>query len=303
MDRLGAMAAFTRCVERGSFSAVARELRVTQPTVSKQIAALERHLGGRLFARSSRHLRLTAEGRRFYEECCAILGGVEAAEASFRTGRTEVSGLLRVAAGTGFGRVLLMGRMRAFLQRYPALRVDLHLSDGFVDIVEQGIDVAFRVGELPDSSLVARRISTTHRVTVGSPEYLARRGEPRRPEDLAAHDCILHTPVASQDVWPYVREGRACPVRVRGAFQSNSGEAVRAAVLAGIGLALSPVWLFGEDLRAKRVRLVLPEYRSRPLPVHAVFPANRRDSAKVRACVEYFQAEFERDPFMSAYRP
>jgi DNA-binding transcriptional LysR family regulator len=303
VDRLSAMAAFVRCAERGSFSAVARELRVTQPTVSKLIAALERHLGGRLFARSSRRLTLTAEGRRFYEQCRALVDGMEAAEASFRSGREEVAGTLRIATAVSFGRSQLVGRMRAFMQRYPALRIDLQLSDGFVDIVEQGIDVAFRIGELRDSGLVARRVGTTHRVTVGAPEYFARHGEPRRPEDLQQHNCLLYTGLASQDVWPYLREGRAHPVRVRGTFQSNSGDAVRAATLAGVGLAMSPVWLFGEDLVAKRVKVVLADYRPKPLPVHALFPANRRDSAKVRACVDFFQAEFERDPFVSAYRP
>jgi len=303
MDRLTAMAAFVRCVERGSFSAVGREMHLTQPTVSKLIASLERHLGGRLFARSTRHLALTAEGHRFYEQCRTIIEAVDTAEASFKTGRDEIGGVLHIASSVSFGRTQLMSRMHEFMRRYPSLHIDLQLNDRFVDIVEEGIDVAFRIGELKDSSLIARRVGTTHRVTVGSPDYFRRHGEPKRPEDLKAHTCILYTGLASQDVWPYTRAGRTHPVRVSGSFQTNSSEAIRAATLSGIGIVLAPVWLFGEDIRAKRVKVVLTDYRPKPFPIHALLPENRRNSAKVKACVDFFQAEFELDPFVSAYQP
>jgi DNA-binding transcriptional LysR family regulator len=302
MDRLTAMTAFMRCVERASFSAVAREMNVTQPTISKHIAALERHLGGRLFARSTRRLALTAEGQRFYEQCRTIIGAVHQAEASFRSGREEIAGQIRIASSVSFGRTQLMSRMRTFMNRYPQLRVDLQLSDRFVDLVEEGVDVAFRIGELRDSRLIARRVGTTYRVTVASPEYLRERGEPKQPEDLKDHDCILYTGLVTQNEWPYVRDGRTRAIRVSGTFQSNSAEAVRAATLTGMGLALAPAWLFGEDIRARRVRTVLTDYRPKPLPIHALSPADRRYSAKIKACVDFFQAEFEHAPFVSAYR-
>ena len=302
MDRLTAMTAFVRCVERGSFSAVGREMHLTQPTVSKLIASLERHLGGRLFARSARPVALSGEAERFYQQCRAIIEAVETAEASFKTSREEIAGVLHIASSVSFGRMQLMSRMRAFMRRYPSLRIALQLKDRAVDIVEQAIDVAFRVGELEDSNLIARRVGTAQRVTVGTPDYFRRHGEPRRPEDLKAHNCILYTGLASRDVWPYVRDGRAYPVRVSGSFQTNSGEAVRSATLAGIGIVLAPVWLFGEDIRAGRVKLVLTDYRPKPLPIHVLSPQNRRNSAKVKACADFFQAEFERDPFVSAYR-
>ena len=302
MDRVTAMTAFVRCVERGSFSAVGREMHMTQPTMSKLIASLETHLGGKLFARSTHRLALTAEGQRFYEQCRMIVDAVDAAETSFKTGREEIAGVLHLATSVSFGRTQVMSRMRAFMRRYPSLRVDLQLSDRFVDIVEEGIDVAFRIGDLKDSSLIARRISTTYRVTVGTPEYFARHGEPKRPEELKTHNCILYTGLTSQNEWPYTRDGRAYPVRVSGSFQSNSAEAIRAATLAGIGIAFSPVWLFGEDIQAGRLKVVLADYPPKPMPIHAVLPANRRHSAKVKACVDFFQAEFELDPFVSAYR-
>jgi len=302
MDRLTAMTAFIRCVERGSFSAVAREMNTTQPTVSKLIAALERRLAGKLFARSTRQLALTAEGQHFYEQCRTIVDAVESAEASFKTGREQIAGILHVATSVGFGRTQVMSRMRAFMRRYPLLRVDLQLNDRFIDLVEEGIDVAFRIGELKESGLIARRIGTTFRVTAGAPAYFKLHGEPSTPEDLGAHNCILYTALAAANAWPYSRGGRDRSVRVSGNFQSNSSEAVRAATLSGIGIALSPVWLFGDDIRAKRLKVVLTDYQPKPLPIHAVSPVNRRYSAKVNAFVDFFKAEFDLDPFVSGYR-
>ncbi len=242
MDRLTAMTAFIRCVERGSFSAVAREMNTTQPTVSKLIASLERRLAGKLFARSTRQLALTAEGQHFYEQCRTIVDAVESAEASFKTGREEIAGILHVATSVGFGRTQVMSRMRAFMRRYPLLRIDLQLNDRFIDLVEEGIDVAFRIGELKESNLIARRIGTTFRVTAAAPAYFKLRGEPSTPEDLSTHNCILYTGLATANHWPYSRGGRDRSVRVSGNFQSNSSEAVRAATLSGIGIALSPIW-------------------------------------------------------------
>jgi DNA-binding transcriptional LysR family regulator len=302
MDRVRAMTAFVRCVERGSFSSVAREMKIAQPTVSKLVASLERHLGGKLFARSTRELALTEEGRRFYERCRVIVDAVDHAEASFKNGREEIAGTLRVATSVSFGRAQLMPRVAAFLRQYPLLRLDVQLNDRFVDLVEEGIDVAFRIGELTESSLIARRIGTTNRVTVAAPKYLEERGEPRHPEDLKKHNCILYTGLATQNEWPYMHGGRSYPVPVSGNFQSNSAEAVRAATLAGIGIALTPVWLFGEDLRRQCLKVLLSDYLPKPLPIHALSPTNRRHSAKVRAFVEFFQAEFDTDPFVSGYR-
>ena len=302
MDRLRAMTAFVRCVERGSFSAVAREMNIAQPTVSKLVASLERHLGGKLFARSTRELTLTDEGQRFYEQCRAISDAVDHAEASFKSGREEISGMLRAATSVSFGRTQIMPRIATFMRRFPLLRLDLHLNDRFVDLVEEGIDVAFRIGELNESSFIARHIGTTHRITVASPKYLEEKGEPSHPEDLRSHNCILYTGLATQNEWQYTHGGQSCPVRVSGSFRSNSAEAVRAATLDGIGIALTPVWLFGDDIRSRRVKVLLPGYVPKPLPIHALSPGNRRYSAKVRAFVDFFQAEFDADPFVSGYR-
>jgi DNA-binding transcriptional LysR family regulator len=298
VDRLTAMAAFVRCVERNSFSAVAREMRITQPTVSKLIASLEDSLGGKLFIRSARGLVLTPEGRRFYDQSRTIVDAVHEAETSFSAGREGIAGALRMASSVSFGRTLLMPRMASFLQRYPLLRVDLQLDDRFVNLIEDGVDVAFRIGALRSDDLIARRVGSAHRVTVAAPDYLRRRGEPRHPHDLVQHNCILYTGLASRNEWPYLHDGSPVPVRVSGSFQSNSSEAIRAAVLAGIGIALAPLWLVGHDIRAGDVVVILADYRPEPLPIHALSPANRRSSAKVKACVDFFQAAFNDDPWV-----
>lgn len=183
MDTLEAMSVFVRVVERGSFSAVARELGTTQPTISKQISALEQRLGGRLIARSTRQLSLTDEGQRYYQQCRDILAAIDNAEHSFQTGREAVAGPLRVASSVSFGRLQLAPRLRGFLQVHPQVSVDLQLSDQNVDLLSEGVDVAIRIGELKDSNLIARQIGLTRRLTVASPAYLAQHPGPQTPEN------------------------------------------------------------------------------------------------------------------------
>ncbi|HEY1326761.1 MAG TPA: LysR substrate-binding domain-containing protein [Casimicrobiaceae bacterium] len=303
MDRLTAMAAFVRCVERSSFSAVAREMRIAQPTVSKLIASLEDALGGRLFVRSARGLVLTPEGRRFYEQSRAIVDAVHDAETSFKSEREAVAGALRIASSVSFGRALLMPRMAAFLGLHPRLQIDLQLDDGFVNLVEDGVDVAFRIGALRSEDLIARRVGSAHRVTVAATQYLESRGMPAHPRDLAKHDCVVYTGLTTRGCWPYREKAAALSVPVSGRFQSNSSEAIRAAVVAGMGIALAPLWLFADDIRTGRVVMILDAYRPEALPIHALTPANRRSSAKVKACIDYFHAVFEADPWVRTAAP
>ncbi|WP_248796509.1 LysR family transcriptional regulator [Pseudomonas sp. MWU13-2105] len=287
MDKLNAMAIFVRVVERGSFSAVARELRTSQPTVSKILKALETELGGKLIARSTRQLSLTDEGQRYYAQCRQILAAVDNAEHSFQSGREQVAGSLRIGSSVSFGRLLIASRLPDFLARYPQLDIDLQLNDQNQDLVEEGLDVSLRIGELGDSTLIARRIGDTRRVTVASPAYLTRRGEPQTPGQLSEHNCLQFNLLSSQNLWHYEKDGQRYSVRIKGNAQSNNSEAIREMVLGGLGVALSPVWLFAEDLEAGRVAAILPGYQTQSLPIHAVFPANRRQSARVKAFVDY----------------
>ncbi len=298
MDRLAAMQTFVRVVESGSFSAVAREARSTQSAVSKQVAALERALGARLLSRTTRSLALTEEGERYFEQARRLVAEVAEAESSLRQGEQQLTGWLRVAASVGFGRLKLLPWVKSFLAAHPGVRIDLRLNDGFIDLVEQGIDVAVRIGELSDSSLVARRIGTSQRALVASRAYLRTlpRGlrSPRVPEDLMRLNCIVYTELATQNAWTFtagpgapVEPGTRVTIRAQGNLQTNSSEVIRAAVLSGMGIGFSPTWLFEAEMGSGEVQVLLPDWPVPSMPVHLISPSQRRQSAKVKAFAEH----------------
>lgn len=301
MDRLAAMQSFVRVVESGSFSAVARETQATQSAVSKQIAALERTLGARLLNRTTRSLALTEEGERYFEQARRLVAEIAEAENALRNGEQQLTGLLRVAASVGFGRLKLLPQVQSFLALHPQVKIDLRLHDGFVDLVEQGIDVAVRIGELADSTLVARRIGNTQRALIASRKYLRSlpRGlkGPRVPEDLQRHNCIVYTELATQNAWTFtagagapVAVGTQVTIRAQGNLQTNSSEVVRAAVLSGMGIGFAPTWLFEDEIPQGDLQVLLPDWPAPSLPVHLVSPSQRRHSAKVRAFAAHLAA-------------
>ena len=295
MDRLDAMKVFVRVVECGSFSSVAREMDTTQSAVSKQIAALEAHLGAKLLSRSTRALSLTEAGEVLLAEARRLLADVEAVETRLRSGATQLSGWLRVAASVGYGRRVLMPLVKTFLARHPGVKIDLRLSDDFADLIEQGIDVAIRLGDLSDSGLIARRIGASQRVLVAHADYLSgpEGAAPlAHPRDLIGRNCIVYTEAATGHVWEFVRDGEApVEVRVEGNLQSNSSEAIRAAALAGLGICHAPDWLVREELASGALQRLLPDWRGRPFPIHAVYPAHRRHVAKIDAFVGHIAEE------------
>jgi len=298
MDKLQAMKTFVRVVEAGSFSAVAHESDTTQSAVSKQVAALERELGARLLTRTTRSLALTEDGSRYFEQVRRLVAEVAEAEGALQRGERQLTGWLRIAASVGFGRLKLMPVVQSFLSEHRGVKIDLRLNDGFIDLVEQGIDVAVRVGDLADSSLIARRVGTTHRMLMAHRNYLRSLPKglkpPKVPEDLASHNCIVYTEVAMRNAWSF-KAGPGAPdpvgttrvVRVEGNLQTNSSEVMRASVLAGMGIGYSPTWLFDEELANGEVQRLLPDWETLPIPVHVVSPRERRDSAKVRAFSEH----------------
>lgn len=296
MDRFEAMHLFTRVVETGSFSQVARELGIGQPTVSKQVAALEAHLGVQLMQRTSRSLRLTDARQTFYEAAARVLTDLESAETAIGRGELRPSGLLRVTLSAGFGRLHLIPLLPAFYERYPDVTVDIIVSDRFVDLVEDGIDLAIRIAVLSDSALIARRIGTSPRITVAARAYVERAGEPTCPADLGRHDRIAYTFQRTPNARYF--QGAAGPEHYlpAGRVRVNDAENVRAAVLAGLGIAQAPRWLFSAELASGDVREVLRDYPSQNTPIHAVFPAGRRPPTKVRAFVDFIAAAFACDP-------
>lgn len=300
MDRIAATRSFIRAVDTGSFTRVAREQNSTQPTISKQIAALEADLGVQLLVRTTRSLSVTENGARYYDAAKAALEGFEAAEAAAR-GSRNVEGLLRIGCPVSFGQVQLVSRLAAFLGRYPEVSVDLVMSDAFLDPVEQGVDVVIRIGELRDSSLKVRRIGLTRRVTVASPAYLAQAGTPEHPEDLTRHDCAVYTRLAAGPDWTYVTDTEPVTVHVRGRVKADNSAAMMGAIVAGLGIGVAPLWLAGEHIRAGRLVRILDGFEPAALPIHAVSPPRRFSPPKVTAFVDYIAEQFRTDPYVSKW--
>lgn len=301
MDKLSAMATFVRVVESGSFSAVAIELRATQSGVSKQVAALEKELGTKLLVRTTRSLAMTEEGERYFEQARRLVAEIAEAESELIKGERQLRGWIRVAAAVGFGRLKLMPLVKSFMAAYPDVKIDLRMHDGFVDLVEQGIDVSIRIGDLPDSGLIARRIGTSQRMLLAHRDYLrtlpASVREPVNPDDLLAHDCIVYTEMANSNLWLFTAgpgaaetTGTTKSVRVHGRMQTNSSEVLCTAVATGMGIGYAPTWLFEDALASGQVVRLMPNWQSPQSPIHLVSPPERKHSAKIRAFVEHLSA-------------
>ena len=295
MDRLDAMQVFVRVVESGSFSAVARERSTTQSTISKQVAGLEDYLGVKLLSRTTRALSLTEGGERYFEEARRLVAEFGAAEELVRRGTRHLTGWLRVATSVGYGRRVLMPRVKGFLDANPAVRIDLNLNDGFIDLIESGIDVAIRLGDLSDSSLIARRIGSSRRLLLCARNYADRIGgtlpELGAPDDLKHHNCIGYTELPTQNSWVFVGpDGGDVHVRIAGNLQSNSSEAIRAAALAGMGICYVPDWLFAPEIASGEMVALLPRWTTKIIPITAVTPAQRRNVAKIEAFLAFLAA-------------
>jgi LysR family transcriptional regulator for bpeEF and oprC len=287
MDQLAAIRMFVRVVESGSFSAVAREAGVGQPAVSKQITALEAHLGAQLLRRTSRSLSLTEAGQDFYESAVRLIDDLQAAESRVGRGQNAPSGLIRVTVAPVFGRLYIVPRLPEFFGRHPDIVVDLVVTDRVVNLVEEGIDLAIHNGELKDSSLVMQRIAATPVITVGSPSYLKAHGEPASPSELDRHRCIIFAPQGAPRPWGFKGKFGEIEYRPQGNFRTNDADQIRAAVLANLGLAHTPGWLFAPEITSGAVRAVLRDYEPAPLAISAVRPAGRRLATKVRVFIEF----------------
>jgi DNA-binding transcriptional LysR family regulator len=293
MDRFHAITAFVRVVEAGSFARAAARLDVSVSSVSRQVAELEAHLDARLLNRTTRRLSLTESGRVFHERCVQLLADLEEAEQSANVGTVEPRGTLRLASSVTFGSRHLAPALAEFAARHPAMRFDVELSDRVTDLVEEGFDVAVRIGETGSQNLVGRRVGATRLVCCAAPSYLARHGTPRTPEDLARHACLTYEYSPQRSVWPFRdREGRERDVRVAGAIHANSGRFLEALAVAGVGIAFEPDFIVGPDVRAGRLTRLLPGFEPAPTAINVVYPSRRHLSAKVRVFAEFLAARF-----------
>jgi DNA-binding transcriptional LysR family regulator len=287
MDRFEGIKIFVRVVERGSFSAVARELGTGQPAISKQVAALEERLGAQLLMRTSRSLSLTEAGRDFYESVVPLISDLEAAESRIGSGQASPSGVVRVTAASGFSHHYVVPQLTAFRARYPKIVVEMLVSERMSNLVEEGIDLAIRNGALADSSLIARKIGEFAVIAVASADYLERKGEPTRLSDLDHHDGVIFVSQDGPRPWTFASRAGVISYQAAASFRSNDGEELHAAVLAGLGIMQAPSWLFAADIRAGTVRRILRDHEPSKLPISAVRPASRRQPSKVAAFVDF----------------
>ncbi|MBB1628128.1 LysR family transcriptional regulator [Achromobacter sp. UMC71] len=303
MDTHTAMQTYARVVELGSFAAAADKLGQARSVVTRQIAYLEEKYGVRLLNRTTRKLSMTDAGRAFYERVRPILAEVADLELSLQAEGQAPSGRLRISAPVSFGILHLGPAIAEYLLRYPDVVIDLDLNDRVVDLVEDGYDVAVRIGPLQDSSLVARPLAAQQLLVCAAPAYLERHGTPRTPEDLKQHRCLHYAYASTGNEWHFEKDGTTHLVRVNAALRANNGDVLRTAALAGHGVILQPEFLVGDDVRAGRLVALLQDYGHSPISMYAVYPHRRFLSPKVRSFVEHLEARFgTRTPAVPARR-
>jgi DNA-binding transcriptional LysR family regulator len=279
---------FASVAELGSFSAAAQALGLSKSAVSKQVSQLEARLGARLLQRTTRRLSLTEAGRALLARGQRVAAELDGVEADLGAVTGPPRGLLRVSAPMSFGQRHLAPLLPGFLAAYPAVQIELDLTDRVVDLIGERFDAAVRVGRLPDSTLVARRIAPARRVVCAAPAYLAKHGVPRTPAALREHACLDYTYLAAPGGWPFGNGRRTRRIAVQGPLSSNNGEVLREAALAGLGIALLPTFIVGDDLRAGRLRSLLAAYECWDAAIFVVYPATRHLAPKLRAFVDFF---------------
>jgi DNA-binding transcriptional LysR family regulator len=298
---LGAMALFARVVETGSFTGAAAQLGLSKSSVSKQVSRLEARLGTRLLNRTTRRLSLTEAGQAFFEGCQRVVAEAAAAEQAVTHLAAAPRGVLRVNAPMSFGVLHVAPAVPELLAACPELALDLTLNDRRVDLIEEGYDMAIRIGALGDSSLIARRLAPSHRMLCAAPAYLARHGRPEAPEDLADHDCLVYSYQTLGREWRLRSPAGERRVRIAGRLAVNNGDALLAAALAGQGIVFLPSFIAGEALRGGGLERLLPAWRdAEETGVHAVYPAGRNLAPKVRVFIDFLAARFGDPPYWDA---
>lgn len=290
------MEALVRVIETGSFSGAARQLHVGQPAISKSIAQLEERLGVRLLLRSTHGLSPTEAGQKFYEHAKRSIEEADEADLAARGAGATLSGRLRVCAAVTFARLHIIPYLGKFLAEHPALDVEVVLDDHNVDLIEGGIDVALRMGDLADSGLTARKIVQGRRLVIGTPAYFEKAGEPLTPPELIAHQAIVYDQRGGGAVWTFQQGTAETAVTVRGRLRISAAEGIREAILASLGLTISSEWMFAPELRSGTVKAVLQDWTLPPIDLWAVFPTGRRASAKARAFIAFVEARLLASP-------
>ncbi len=300
MEDLTAMVVFAKVVEEKSLSGAARKLDLSKSRVSKLVAKLEKSLGARLLNRTTRQMSLTEVGAVFYEHCVRIVEELEEAKLAVSRLHSEPRGVLKVSASVAFGTLHIAPVFADFIARYPEVTIDMTINDRFVDLAEEGYDVAIRIAKDPGQNIVARKLAPVHRKICATPGYFARRGVPRTPAELARHNCLVYTYLQPQDRWQLKGPDGEVAVAVSGNLRLNDDEALSQAVLGGLGIAVLPTFIIGGDLQAGRLQSVLSDYVPVVRHIYAVYLPNRHLSAKVRAFIDFLLERFGPQPYWDA---
>lgn len=298
MDSLGDIAVFVRVVDEGSFTKAAERLELSRSVVSKYVTRLEDRLGVRLLNRTTRRLSLTEAGQVFYERSRRGLQEFEEAETEVSHLQEEPRGVLRINSPMSFGILHVAPLLPQFSREYPAVSIDMNLDDRKLDVIEEGFDVSIRISDMPDSSLVARRLGPCRHVVVAAPSYLEENGAPKIPEDLEGHNVISYRYQDSANDWHFISpENHQVSVTISGAVQMNNSLALREALLGGIGIMRTPTFIVGEDIKRGRLVRLFPGYRMLEPSIYLVFPQRRHLSPKVRAFVDFMAARITAEPY------
>ena len=297
MDRLQALTAFTRVVESGSFARAAERLDMSVSSVSRQVSELEAHLGARLLNRTTRRLSLTESGQGFYERCVQLLADLDEAEQLVTAASIVPRGTLRVTASISFGIRYLASAIAAFASQHPQVRFDIELSDRPVDLVDQGLDLAIRIGDIGSQALIGRRIGIAEIICCAAPSYVAQHPPLSTPDDLRQHACLTYEYSSDGNVWRFAdAAARLHEVKVTGSMHANNGAMLTALAVAGAGITIAPDFIVADDVRAGRLVRLLPGYTPPAININAAYPSRRHLSAKVRAFIDFLAARYAKDP-------
>ncbi|MBD2435096.1 MULTISPECIES: LysR family transcriptional regulator [Fischerella] len=306
MDQFAAMRAFVKVVETGGFSEAARQLELAVSSVTRQVNSLETMLNTQLLNRSTRSITLTPQGRNYYNRAVRILQDVEEANLCVMEREDTPRGLLKVGMPVAFGRLHIAPIISTFLTQYAEVKLDLRLSDGLSNLVEEELDIVIRIGNLDRShpNLIVRKLASHSRVVCASPNYFQQHGKPQHPNDLAHHNCLLFA-YTDYNIWRFERDTEVCEVKVSGTLVANNSEILRQVCLDGAGLILMPTWLIGEDIRARRLQAVLTDFQVSPhtetdMGIYALYLPNRRYSLRVKTFIDFLIQQFGNPPYWEA---
>ena len=295
------MRVFSAVAKNGSFSVAAKKMSISKAMASKHVQNLENSLGVRLFNRTTRKLNLTDVGSAYYEKVDAILADIDETELAISQLNSEPKGRLRIMAQPSFGAFHLSRALSIYLKKYPDVKTQIELSNRLPDLVEDGIDLAFYVGELHDSSFVARKIASARRVVCASPYYLKQNGTPQTPDDLHKHNCMIYAPRTAQNEWEFVHNSEKIKTKITGDIQCNDGDALRIAAIQGCGIAQLPTYMVGLDIQAGRLNALLEEYEPERLPIYAIYNHRKYLSAKIQTFIEFMYELYQPEAYWNEW--